>query len=153
MKRIVLILTLAIAGAAFAQQGPPPAGGPPPPRQGGDQLAAYLNLTTEQKAAWEAARKEFETTAQPLFEKEREAHEALDAMLESKSTDACGIGTRMLAIRTIGDQIRAAHDAFNAKRQSVLTAEQKLKLEAFEAAAQMFRGREGAPPPPPPPGH
>jgi len=149
MKRIALLLTLILtfATVAFAQPAPPPG---PPPRGAGDPLAAYLNLTADQKAAWEAAREAFETATQPLFEKQRAAQEALGALLEGKSTDACGIGTQMLAIRAIGDQIKAAHDAFEAKRESVLTADQKSKYEAFEAAAQFLHGPEGGPHPPRP---
>jgi Spy/CpxP family protein refolding chaperone len=146
MKRIALTLTLvlAFATAAFAQPGPPPGA---PPHPAGDPLATYLNLTADQKAAWEAAHEAFEAATQPLFEKQRAAHEQLGALLESKSNDACGIGAQMIAIRAIGDQIKAAHDAFEAKRESVLTADQKVKLEAFEAAAQFLRDREGPPPP------
>ncbi|MEA2572366.1 MAG: Heavy-metal resistance [Acidobacteriota bacterium] len=152
MKRIALILTLvlATATAAFTQQGPPPGGGPPRPA-GPDPLIAYLNLTAEQKAAWEAARAAFETSTQPLFEKQREAQEQLGTLLEGKSTDSCAIGTQMIAIRTIGDQIKAAHDALDAKFEASLTAEQKSKYEAFEAAVQFLRDHEGPPRPPQPP--
>jgi Spy/CpxP family protein refolding chaperone len=147
MKRIALTLTLILtfATAAFAQQGPPPGG---PPRPAGDPLATYLNLTADQKAVWEAAHATFDATVQPVFEKQRAAQEAIGAALESKSTDACSIGAQMLAIRAIGDQIKAAHDTFEAKRESVLTADQKSKFEAFEAAAQFLRDHEGPPRPP-----
>jgi Spy/CpxP family protein refolding chaperone len=147
MKRIALTLTLvlAFATAAFAQQGPPPGA---PPRPAGDPLATYLNLTADQKAVWEAAHEAFDATVQPLFEKQRTLQEAIGAALESKSSDACSIGAQMLAIRAIGDQIKAARDTFEAKRASVLTAEQKSKLEAFEAAAQFLRDHEGPPRPP-----
>ena len=152
MKRIavILALTLATATAAFTQQGPPPGGGAPPRPAGPDPLVAYLNLTAEQKTAWDAARAAFETASQPLFEKQREAQEQLGTLLEGKSTDACAIGTQMIAIRTIGDQIKAAHDALDAKFETLLTADQKSKYEAFEAAVQFLRDHEGPPHPPQP---
>jgi Spy/CpxP family protein refolding chaperone len=151
MKRIAVILALVLATATtgFTQQGPPPGGGPPRPA-GPDPLVAYLNLTAEQKTAWDSARAAFETAAQPLFEKQREAQEQLGTLLDSKSADACAIGTQMIAIRTIGDQIKAAHDALDAKFESLLTADQKSKYEAFEAAVQFLRDHEGPPHPPQP---
>jgi Spy/CpxP family protein refolding chaperone len=143
MKRIALILALALAASTsvFAQPGPPPGGGP---RPGSDPLVTYLNLTEAQKSAWEAARTALEAAVQPLREKERAAHEALGALMEAKSTDACGIGAAMIAIRTVGDQIRALHEADDAKRLAVLTPEQKSKYDAFQAAVQFLRGQEGA---------
>jgi Spy/CpxP family protein refolding chaperone len=147
MKRTASILTfIVITAASLFAQGRPP--GPPPGALAGiDPLVAYLNLTADQKAAWDAARKEFDTAAQPLFDKQRDADEALHTALDAKSADACSIGTQMLAIRAIGDQIHAAHDALEAKLEAMLTADQKAKYEAFEAAAQLLRGPEGHPGP------
>jgi hypothetical protein len=56
------------------------------------------------------------------------------AALKNPSADACSIGADMIAQRAIHDQVRVARDAMRQKQQSVLTAEQKLKYEAFQAA-------------------
>jgi biopolymer transport protein ExbD len=66
MKRTILILALFAAIAAVAQPGPPP-----PPK---DALPAYLNLTADQKVAWDAAHKEFEAEM-------KAAHDRLDQKL------------------------------------------------------------------------
>ena len=100
MKRTILALALAIAVIAIAAVAQPP--GPPPHR---DVLPAYLNLTVEQKTAFEAAQKE------------------LDA------------------------DMKAAHDRFEQKLASVLTPEQKAKLDSFHAAMRFMH--EHQPPPPP----
>jgi hypothetical protein len=99
MKRIVLIGTLFVAIAAVAQ----PSG--PPPH---DALPVYLNLTADQKVAWENAHKEF--------------------MAEMK----------------------AAHERLDQKLAAVLTPEQKVKFDGFQAAMKAIRGDRPGPPPPPP---
>jgi len=149
MKRVLLTLALTlITTAAFAQRpGPPPPGpgGPGGPPPGGDILAQYLSLADAQKASWEAAHKEFDAAVRPLLEQQEAAQEKVHDLLSSGSTDACAIGTAMLAVRAGGDQIKALHDALDAKLESVLTAEQKAKYEAFRAAAAFIQGHGPGP--------
>ena len=99
MKRIALIATMFIAIAAAAQPS-----GPPPPH---DPLPAYLELTADQKTAWENARNDFET------------------------------------------EMKAAHERLEQKLAAVLTPEQKVKFEAFEAARRSMHDHHMPPPPPP----
>src|SRR5262249_48277549 len=113
MKRIALIsiIILSIAVAAAAQRGPGFGPPPPPPGQGADDpLATYLQLTSDQKAAWEAARKEAGDAMKPLFEKQRDLREQIE-----KATDACSIGALVLQERANGDQLKAAHEALDQK--------------------------------------
>ena len=157
MKR-VLVFTLSIlflfAGAVLAQTrrpGPPglrgPAG-PGLPRGGANPMADYLALTAEQKAAWETIRTETHEVIEPLHEQ----GEALASQLES-TNDAAGIGNLVLQLRAIGSQIEAAREAGDAKFVATLTTEQKMKFDAFQAAAQFLHhrgpGGPGGPPPPP----
>jgi len=146
MKRtsilIATLITLLAAFGALAQQGPPR-----PPM--GDPLADYLQLTADQRTAWQTAHQNFNTATQSLREQERSLHEQLDTALQG--TDACAIGSLMLQIRAIGDQMKAAHDALDQQLLSVLTAEQRVKFDAFKAAVA-FLNRQGPAGPPPPPG-
>lgn len=151
MKRFTIIaaLLLVAATAAMAQHARRPApegafrtmGGPPP----ADGLAEYLSLTSEQAANWQAIREETRTQIDALREKERALAEQLGAALEG--TDATAIGTLMLQIRGIGSQIEAIRAAGKAKFSATLTAEQKVKFDAFQAAADFLRQRGPGPGP------
>jgi Spy/CpxP family protein refolding chaperone len=165
MKRVVsltgvfsLSILLVLAGSAFAQQrrGPGP-GGPPPnagfgdPGFGGpghgnsDALAIYLGLTTEQKAAWEAIQSETREAGRVLHEQER----SLADQLES-ATDAATIGGLVLQLRALQTQLEAARDAAQARFSATLTADQRVKFAAFQAATEFLHRRgPGGPPPPP----
>jgi Spy/CpxP family protein refolding chaperone len=146
-KTIVALLFALIAAPVVAQPRPMPPPGPGGRPPGDAALVNYLQLTTDQKTAWDAAHKDFGAVVQPLFDKQRAAHQQLDAALQNKSTDPCSLGTQMLAIHAIGDQIKAAHAALDQKLDSILTADQRSKYEAFEAAmaAQHGPGGPGGP--------
>jgi Spy/CpxP family protein refolding chaperone len=135
MKKTTITLLFAlIAAPLFAQPRPMPPPGPGGHPPGDAALVNYLQLTTDQKNAWDAAHKDFGTAVQPLFDKQRTAHQQLDTALQNKSTDPCSLGTQLLAIHAIGDQIKAAHDALDQKLESILTADQIARFEAFKAA-------------------
>lgn len=156
MKR-VLVLTLSIlfvfASALLAQnrrapgalRGPAGPGAPGMPRGSANPLADYLALTADQKAAWEAIRAETHETIEPLHEQ----GQALAAQLES-TNDAVGIGNLVLQLRAVSSQIEAAREAGDAKFAATLSADQKVKFEAFEAASQFLHRRGPGPGGPPP---
>lgn len=147
MKRIVpIILTLAVSTLLLAQPrpgGPPPGGGP----RGGDRLVEMLQLDDAQKASWRAAREAFDQSTQATRDEIHSTHEKLDQLMEAKSNDAAAIGNLMIAIRNLDDQMKAAHEALDAKLAATLTPDQKTKFEQFIAAGKA-RGRRPGPPPP-----
>lgn len=151
MKRVAvftLSLLFVFAGAALAQNRRAPGamrgpGAPALPRV--NPLVEYLALTAEQKAAWEANREEMHEAIEPLHERGA----ALAAQLET-TNDAAGIGSLVLQLRAVSTQIEAAREAGDAKFSALLTPDQKVKFEAFEAASQFIHRRgPGGPPPPP----
>ena len=75
------------------------------------RLDSYLSLTDSQKAAAEAIEAELRTSTEPLHAQLRALHE----------------------------QLEQARDAANAKFLALLTAEQRAKFEAFQAAARLLR--------------
>ena len=145
MKRppilIATLITLLGAFGALAQQ-------PPLPPMG-DPLADYLQLTAEQRTAWQTAHQDFDTATQALRDQEKALHDQLDTALQG--TDPCAIGKLILQIRSTDDQMKAAHDALEQKLVSVLTPEQKVKFDAFKFAVA-FLSHQGPPGPPPPGG-
>ena len=64
--------------------------------------------------------------------------------MDAKSMDAAAIGNLMIDIRNTHDQIKVKHDALDATLEGFLSADQKVKFEAFRAAQ---------PPMPPHPPH
>src|SRR5258707_11773744 len=82
-KAILSLLLTLVALPALAQPRPmPPPGGHRPP--GDAALVNYLQLTADQKTAWDTAHKDFGDAVQPLFDKQRAAHQQLEAALQSK---------------------------------------------------------------------
>ena len=98
------------------------------------ELAAYLQLTAAQQTAWENARADFRSAAEPLFQRWTQLGRDTEAALKSNSADACAIGNLMIASHAVSDQIKAQKEALEQKLQSLLTADQKTKYEAFQAA-------------------
>ena len=139
---LTLLFTL-IAVPAFAQPRPMPPGPGGHGPHGDAALADYLQLTADQKKAWDTLHQDFGAVVQPLFDKQHAAHQQLDTALQNKSVDPCSIGTQMLAIQAIRDQIKAAHDALDQKLTSILTADQRVRYEAFEAARASGPGPGG----------
>jgi Spy/CpxP family protein refolding chaperone len=145
---VVAIAALMLVGTfATAQPGPGgpgngPAGGPPPD----GALVQFLALSEAQLASWKTFHEELKAAIDPLIEQQRAAQQQLQAALDATTPDPAAIGNAMLAIRAIGNQIRAAHDALDAKLKSVLSPEQVLKFDAFRAAQQAMQGpRPGGP--------
>jgi hypothetical protein len=144
MKRIsiaALAILILMSTSAFAQGRPPggPGPGPGAPGPNNSPLADYLALTTEQKNAWETIQSDFRATAETLHAQERTLGEQLKTALDG--TDATTIGTLMLQIRAIHEQIHAAKEAADAKFAALLTADQKVKFAAFQAAVEFLQHR------------
>jgi|GEM_PF-878599 len=148
MKRTLattLALLLLSLGTLSAQprgpQGAPGPGGPGfgGPAGGDSALADYLALTADQKAAWQTIQTELRATIDGFRNQEQTLGEQLRTALEG--TDATAIGNLMLQLRSIRTQIDAARDAADAKFAASLTADQKVKFAAFQAAVEYLHGR------------
>jgi heavy-metal resistance protein len=84
---------------------------PPPPPPGAPALDEYLNLTDSQKAAARSIESDFRAQTESLHEQ----------------------------MRALQEQLMAARKAADAKLETILTSEQKVKFEAFLAAMESFR--------------
>ncbi len=135
MKRWVLmvIVVMLTAAVAVAQ--------PRGPRDSEKAVADYLQLTPDQATAWQQIQKDTAAAVQPLRDNARSLREQLRTALDAASPDAAAVGALSIQLASVRKQIRAAHEEAKAKRMAVLTADQKTKFEAFEAARGHRRER------------
>jgi Spy/CpxP family protein refolding chaperone len=127
--KLIAILLILIAAVAIAQ----------PAARPGAVLAKYLDLTPDQAAAWKQIHTDTAAVVQPLATTERATRKQIETALQAATPDPAAIGKLTITLHATRDQIRAAHEASKAKLVAVLTAEQKTKFEAFEAAAKFGR--------------
>jgi Spy/CpxP family protein refolding chaperone len=132
---------VATAGSAAIAQGPP-SGGPPP------RMAAALDLTDQQKAVWASAFSTMRATAQPLHAQAKAIRTEIDALFAQGNPDPALLGQKMIAMHAVREQLHQARAAMESTTTSVLTDEQKLKLDALKAARPHHGRPWGGPPPP-----
>jgi Spy/CpxP family protein refolding chaperone len=147
MKRAIIVsiaFLLATAAAHHAVAQPHPGGAEM--RQHVTAAEQYLNLSDAQKASWEAALSDLESTSTAVMAKAHTAQKQLNEALSAASPDACAIGNLAIQAHAAMDQMKAAHESLIMKLGSYLTPDQKGKFDAYVAAA-MAQHREPGPPP------
>jgi Spy/CpxP family protein refolding chaperone len=147
MRRLwITMMTAAVVatagGAAMAQ-------GPPPGEPHGQRIAAALGLTDQQKAVWDTAFSTMRATAQPLHAQAKAIRVEIDALFAQGNPDPALLGQKMIAMHAVREQLRQARATMESTTTSVLTDEQKLKLDALKAAHPGHHGRPWGGPPPP----
>jgi len=168
------MLALAIAAPVATQQprrGPHGPGGGPGMGPGGfdpgrmeeridrraGRLAEALDLTAEQKAAFDELRAAQKSANRPRHEQMRQLGQEMHELMQSGSNDAAAIGSKMIAMRQLREELRASREQFEADFAAILTAEQQFALKAMKEARgerrgprgdRMQRRRGGGPPPP-----
>lgn len=131
----VLLLTAAVAEAQ------PLAPSVSRPGAGQVALARYLQLTPDQIASWQQIHKDTAAAIRPLAANARGLREQIAAAVNSASPDPASVGDLALSLHSVRDQIKALREASRSQRLAVLSAEQKTKFEAFEAATAFLRNR------------
>jgi Spy/CpxP family protein refolding chaperone len=138
IRMLAALSILLVATAALAQPAPAPPPAPAPARV----LAHYLELTPDQVAAWKQIHTDTATTIEPLAAAARGEQQQLAAALQAATPDPPTVGKLAITLHATREQIRTARADSRTKLMAVLTPEQKVKFEAFEAAAKaMRRGR------------
>ncbi|HYS52133.1 MAG TPA: Spy/CpxP family protein refolding chaperone [Thermoanaerobaculia bacterium] len=109
----------------------------------GREVAEFLQLTPAQKTAWDNAHADFRTATTPLFTRIEQLGRDVEVALKSKTADACGVGSMLLAQQAVLDQVKAQKETLQQKIEAVLTPDQRTKYEAFKAAQpQVYERRK-----------
>jgi len=138
MKRLSIAILLLLVAASLAAQ-------PAPNAQAarGVVLAKYLELTPDQVAAWKQIRTDTAAALRPIGEQARDLRKQLETAMTAANPDAATVGKLTLSLHSLRGQAKTIREASRTKLRDVLTAEQKTKFDAFEAAAKALRPRPG----------
>ena len=126
-------LVALLATAAFAEHGPHFK-----MRHGGgsdhhaEMLAEHLDLNGSQKATLKTLQAEMNAKVEPLLAQHQQIFEQVHEALDAGNADPTELGNQMIAGWEVMKQVRAAHEELITKLSTVLTAEQKEKLEKMK---------------------
>lgn len=107
-------------------------------------MAKALGLTDEQKAALQPLHDQLAAATQPLRADLHQKWQAVQASLEA-GADAAAVGKQVIDAYATMQQLRQAHDQFEAAFTALLTPDQQAKLATFKAAHQDMAGAHGGP--------
>jgi len=138
MKRLSIAILLLLVAASLAAQ-------PAPNAQAarGAVLAKYLELTPDQVAAWKQIRTDTAAALRTIGEQRRDLRKQLETAMTAATPDAATVGKLTLSLHALRGEAKTIREASRTKLRDVLTAEQKTKFDAFEAAAKALRPRPG----------
>jgi len=130
---------LAQAGFRDREPGSGPGFGPGPDLdrlemmldQRADRVADALELTRDQRAAFDELRRTRLDAAKPDLEALREGAEELRALLDGGSADATEVGERVIALRELRQRLRAEREGFERDFSNLLTEKQRFAWEAL----------------------
>ena len=108
-----------------------------------ERLVEYLDLSDAQKVQIEESMASHHEDRQATAETLRATNQALQGMLESGSPDATAIGTKVIEIHGLRQQMGADQAARMTALRELLTPEQVEKLDALMAARDFARGDRG----------
>jgi Spy/CpxP family protein refolding chaperone len=152
MRSIVpALVALTLAAPALAGPGGP--GGPGGARRGGpggagldpdllfdqfdrraDRLAELLDLSSEQRAAFDQLRDHAYESARPKLDRMRTAGEALRALLDTASPDAAAVGAKVIELHRTKGELKALREGVERDLVALLDEEQKIAFETLEKA-------------------
>jgi Spy/CpxP family protein refolding chaperone len=142
MKQSIALITLVTAGL-LAQTAPTPRGpkGPPPVPEA---TKTYLGLSDAQVQSLQQIQQQLGDALRTIHTQIREKQQALGELRRSGSTDATAMGQLLVDIENLQKEVGTTHDSYRTQAQAVLNPDQKTKLAALEAAAQLQPAIHGA---------
>lgn len=108
-----------------------------------DRIADLLDLSADQRAAFDAARTEALDAARPKMDRMRDLGDELRELLDGGSTDAAQVGARVIEMHQLKGELRAARQGVEAELSKLLTDEQRFAFEALREARRDGRGPHG----------
>lgn len=143
MKRTLTLILILLITATVALAAPPQRRGAAPDGERGtlrgQRLAEFLALTDAQIEQAKALRQTLQTTVEPLRDQLRANREAIEAAIAAN--DSAKAGELVIAGHNIGQQIKAAADAFESSFSALLNADQKAKWDTLKQLRQLRRPR------------
>jgi Spy/CpxP family protein refolding chaperone len=144
MKKLIgmTVLGLAVGAIPVATQAEGSGRGPRDGQRGrrGQAVVEYLGLTAEQQQKWAALEQQHREAMKQFHEEGRALRQRLEESLAADEPDVA-VGEAAKALHAHREATRQARTAFKDQLTSILTADQKVKFEAFEAARGV--GRRG----------
>jgi Spy/CpxP family protein refolding chaperone len=144
------LLALALAVPAVAQPGPGRAGAPGPGFEYGrggsfdtgllaerlehrsDRLAYALDLTTDQRAAFDRLRDQRIAEVKTLADQLRATDAELNVMLDAPQPEAAAVGQKLIALHEMHARMKGERRSFDAELLKILTPEQQAVYNALE---------------------
>jgi Spy/CpxP family protein refolding chaperone len=141
----VVALALAVSAGVAGAQGPGPRGGRPDHAGQPERMGERLGLSDDQKAQWQAQREKSRDAMKPLVENARQAHKAYRSALEAANPDPLTVGQAALAAHAAQKKLHDAQQAAFEEMKSILTPEQREKLDERRGRGGPPRGGAGGP--------
>ena len=108
-----------------------------------ERIADLLELTADQRAAFERLRYEALEGAQAEIERLRAAGEGMHQLLDSGTTDAARVGALAIEAHQLRNELKAAKESVERELVELLTEEQRFAFEALKEARHDLPGRGG----------
>lgn len=124
-----------------------------------DRIAELLDLTADQRAAFDKAIADGRDAARPRMDRMRQVGDALRAELDSSAPDPAAVGAKVIEMHQLRSELREARKMVEADLEKLLTDEQRFAFEALKESRKGSHDRRGpgrrggpggwdAPPPP-----
>lgn len=140
---VVGAAAMLVATGAFAAFGPRGGREGRRPGAGIKAVLAKLDLSQEQKDRIRGFAEAARPQMQALREQQQANRAALRALVDAATPDAKAIGEAMLKVKAGREALKAERQKLHDATVSVLTPEQRVKLETYLEAFKMMRGGPG----------
>ena len=119
-------LLFVLGTAALAQTTPQPA-----------ELQAVLNLSDAQVQSLIGIRQQLPQSLQPVLATASQKQQALQQLLQSNAPDPAAVGSLVIALNNLGQQVQQIVNDSQAQSLAVLTQDQASKLQVLAQALQL----------------
>ncbi len=133
LRATVLMLMLILAAGTAIAQGPKPGPMPPPDRL----IAAFFQLTEAQQATLRKLLEERVAAVKPLAEQLGSMEQAWKELFSTPNPDAGAAGALAVQMHSIRQRIAAVHKESASSFESILTADQKGRLQFLRQASHV----------------